>query len=129
MARDISLNWDKPLMNANLKPIKFTETADAAEIPILLPNESISTLIDGARQLFQVHQNMNYTGEVLFQDASGQKYRHRFFVSAEKFRNSLVYLTEDMVTQDAIQKIPKELEALREEIKSLGASRGSRFPS
>lgn len=84
VAHDINLKWDKPLLNSKEVPVQFTLQEESPEIPVLMPNESIAILIDKSLQLFQKHQDMNYTGQVEFKDASRKRMEHPFYLSIEK---------------------------------------------
>ena len=119
VAHDISLKWDKPLVNSGGKEIRFTKQDDAPEIPILLPNESMSTLIDGSMQLFQKYQDMNYAGLVEFKDASGKKHKHQFQLSIEKYRGTLTFAIEEPKTHHELQKIPQEIQRLVGELRAI----------
>ena len=77
-AHDSNIKWDKPLLNSREEPVRFTSQEGAPEIPVLMPNEGISILIDGSQQLFQKFQDMNFTGRVEFLDASKKRRGHPF---------------------------------------------------
>lgn len=120
-AHDIHIKWDKPLLNSKEEPIRFTTQEGAPEIPILMPNESVSILIDGSLQLFHKYQAMDYTGQVEFKNASKRTLRHPFYLSIEKYRNTLTYVQEDVKTYHELQKIPEEIQRLRTELRSIRA--------
>lgn len=120
-AHEISIKWDKPLLNSREEPIRFTSQEGAPEIPVLMPNESISILIDGSLQLFQKYQDMNFTGRVEFMDASKGRRGHPFYLSIEKYRKALTFAQEDPKTHHELQKIPDELHKLRAELRQIRA--------
>jgi hypothetical protein len=120
-AHDINIKWDKPLLNSREKPIRFTIQEGAPEIPVLMPNESISILIDGSLQLFQKYQDMNFTGRMEFMDASKRRQGHPFYLSIEKYRQTLTFEQEDPKTHHELQKIPDEIHKLRAELRKIRA--------
>jgi len=128
VARDIFLRWKRPLMDSRGELVRFTKQEDVPEIPILLPNESISKFIDGSLLLFQKYTDMNYTGTVEFKDASKRKHRIPFFLSIEKYRSTLTFATEEPKTHHELQKIPQELQKLRGEVSAVRAILQNRFP-
>lgn len=120
-AHDISIKWDKPLLNSREEPIRFTIQEGAPEIPVLMPNESISILIDGSLQLFRKYQDMNFTGRIEFMDASRRRQGHPFYFSIEKYRQALTFAQEDPKTHHELQKIPDEIHKLRAELRKIRA--------
>lgn len=118
-AHDIKLKWNKPLINSQGKEVHFTKQEGAPEISILLPNETMSVLIDGSTRLFQKFTDMNYTGFVEFKDASGRKRKYPFFLSIEKYRSTLTFAKEEPKTHHELQKIPQEIQKLRWEIQNI----------
>jgi len=120
-AHDINIKWDKPLLNSKEEPVRFTSQEGAPEIPVLMPNESILILIDGSLQLFQKYQDMNYTGQVEFKDASRKRMSHPFYISVEKYRKTLTFAQEDPKTHHELQKIPEEIQKLRTELRQIRA--------
>jgi hypothetical protein len=118
-AFDIRFGWNEPLLNSKGQTIQFTKQKGAPDIPVLLPNESVTILIDEYKNMFQTYKNMNYTGELVFRNASGQMIRHPFLVSAEKYRHALTYSEEELKTHFQLQQIPKEICKLRTEVTHL----------
>jgi len=119
VARDIRLKWHKPLLEANGELVRFTEQEGAPEIPVLMPKESEAVLVGASHMLFTKYQDMNYSGKIEFSDASGKRMEHRFYLSAEAFRNTLAHAEEDSKTHYELQKIPDELQKLRDEVRRL----------
>ena len=120
-AHDIHIKWDKPLLNSKEEPVRFTTQEGAPEIPVLMPNESISILIDGDLQLFQKYQGMDYTGQIEFKNASKRTLRHPFYLSIEKYRKTLAFAQEDVKTHHELQKIPGEIQKLHTEVRGIRA--------
>jgi hypothetical protein len=118
-AHDISIKWDKPILNSKEEPIRFTSQAGVPEIPVLMPNESISILIDGSLQLFEKYQDLNFSGWVEFKDASKKRQRHPFYLSIEKYRKTLDFAQEEPKTHHELQKIPEEIQKLYAELRQI----------
>lgn len=118
-AYEISIKWDKPLLNCKGEPVRFTDQAGAPEIPVLLPSESVSVLIDRSTQLFKKYQDLNYTGQVEFKNASGRRMAHPFLLSIEKHRKTLYFTQDDTKTHHELQRIPDELEKVCSELREI----------
>jgi hypothetical protein len=115
-ARNIFIKWKKPLLNTQGEIVRFTKQENAPDIPILLSNESVAVLIGGSHTIYQQYSDMNYSGILEFQDVSGRKMKHTFYLSAETYRSTLDYEEEEVRTQFELQKIPEEIEKLRKEV-------------
>jgi len=122
VARNIRLDWDKPLLNSKGKVVKFTEWESKPDIAILLPKESVCLLIDGAVDFFSQCKDLNWSGNISFEGADGVRVEQQFHLSAEKYQTSLSYSDEEPKTHFQLQKIPDEIRQLREEIKRLRSS-------
>lgn len=118
-AHNIRFSWDEPLLNREGKPVRFTKIADSPDIPILLPNESTSVLVDSTVNFFKKYKDTNYLGVISFNDPSGKYLQHPFSLSAEMYRNSMVYDTDEAKTHDELQKIPHEISKLVTELQNL----------
>jgi len=118
-AHNIRLVWDKPLLNSKGEAVKFIKQEEVSEVPVLLPKESVSVLIDEANHFFETISNANYTGWVQFQDASGRERKHKFFLSIEAYRNRLYYDQEEPKTNYQLQKIPEKLDKLAKELEAI----------
>lgn len=118
-AHDIRLVWDKPLVNSKGEPIRFTEQEGAPDIPVLLPNESATVLIDGAKQFFESVSDANHTGSIHFQDAAGNPRKHKFYLSVEYHRKRLYFDQEEPKTHYQLQKIPEKLDNVVNELKAI----------
>ncbi len=118
-AYDISLKWDKPLLDVEGNPIRFSQVDP--EIPILLPNASVAVLIGVANQFLNKYKNGEYSGEVEFKEYPGSNkvLRHKFFISSEMYRRQLVYTSEEQETHDKLQKLPDEISKITYELKEL----------
>lgn len=125
-AYDIRLNWDQPLLNSEGKPIRFSQRDP--EIPILLPNESITTLIDVSHRFLNKYNNAEYFGEIEYKDdpTSNKVFKHKFYINANMYRKQMVYTSQEQETHDKLQELPdeiskvtKELERLRYDLKEI----------
>ena len=118
-AHDITLGWDEPLLKPDGEQVRFTKQQGVPEIPVLLPGESVAVLVGGCTELYEKYKDMNCSGTVMFTDASGKARRHRFHLSAEKYRSGLTYDTEELKTHYQLQQIPKELKKICDEMKKV----------
>ena len=115
-ARNIFIKWKKPLLNTQGEEVRFTKQGNTPDIPILLPNESVAVLVGGTRAIYELYQDMNYSGIIEFQDVSERKLKQIFYISAETYRSTLDYEDEELRTEMALQKLPEEIEKLRKEV-------------
>jgi hypothetical protein len=113
------LVWDKPLVNSKGEPIRFTEQEGAPDIPVLLPNESATVLIDGAKQFFESISDANHTGWIQFQDAACNRRKYKFYLSIEHYRKRLYYDQEEPKAHYQLQKIPEKLDNVVSELKAI----------
>ena len=130
-AHDISLEWEDRPLDFRGRPIGFSSGSGASEIAVLLPGHSVSTPINTDSEFFKKYENANYEGEITFKDASGKRAQHKFFMSAEQYRQATGYEEEEPRTLHELQNIPKELKNLTQEVTRLrmllqGGSRDSR---
>jgi len=112
IAYNINLYWDESIINHKGEKIEFAHDKNAPEIPILHPNESITTLIDGHINFFKKNRKHNYSGIITYTNQSDKLKKHKFFLSAEMYRSSLTYDKEELKTHYEIQKIPNEYNGL-----------------
>ncbi len=120
IAHDIKIKWNSPpLLNRKGEEAHFTEVKDASDIAVLLPGESVAVLIDASMQAYTKNQDMNYSGEIEFRNASGRKRKHPFFISAEPYRHTLLHEEEQPKTLRDIQKIPDELEKINSKLSGI----------
>lgn len=118
-AHNIRLSWNEPLTNSKDELVVIGADQNDPHIPVLLPKDSISTLIDGHVQFFGKFKDANYKGIISYEDAAGNKYNKQFSLSAEMYRNTLLHPMEEPKTHFELQKIPKEIENLTKAIKDL----------
>jgi len=111
VARNIRLEWDKPPLTLNGLPVRFTQQPGAPDIAVLLPKETIAVLIDGVINLFK-SENLNWSGKIIFEDASGHVKASAFYISAEQYRSGILDEQEKIKTYVELQKIPEEIRKL-----------------
>lgn len=128
VAVDIRLRWNRPLLNEKGELVRFTDQEEAPDIPALPPNESVAILIGRPFILFEKYEDMSYSGEVEFKDASGNKRKHAFYLSAEAWRKSPTHDEEELKTHYQIQKIPDEIGRLRRELEYIKFALGDLQP-
>jgi hypothetical protein len=119
VAHNIRIKWDQPLLNSKGEPVVIGQNTDDPYIPILIPKGSISTLIDGHVQFFGKHKDANYSSCIFYEDASGNKYDKRFSLSAEIYRNTLVFSEEEPKTHHELQKLPDAIAELTRAVNEL----------
>lgn len=118
VAHDVTLQWKKELKNKKGNLITFSR-GDNRGIPVLLPGESVSTMVGGSVEFFRGSESLDFPGVIRFSDATGHKYEESYIVSGEKFRDSLQYDQEMPRTHYEIQKIPGEIAKLTSQLKAL----------
>lgn len=119
VAHNIRIIWEKPLLDMDGKEIRFTDIEEEPDIPVLLPNESVSKLVGPSHKFFAKNQNANYSGVIEFSDSSMKIFRHSFFLSPEAYRKSMVHETEDSLTHSSLQDLPGQIEKLTAAVNKL----------
>lgn len=120
IARNISLEWDEPLLNAQDQQVQFMGQEGAPDIVVLLPGQSVAARLGLDFEMYKKYDDMNYSGIVKFSNASGKTMKHSFFLSAEQYRGAYAYEEEGLKTHYQLQRIPEELKKLKDEVKRLG---------
>lgn len=118
-AHNIKIEFDNELIDHKGKSINFISGDGDSNIPILLPQQSISKTVDGHVDFFEQNKVQNYTGTIKFENASGKKMKHPFIIDAEMYAETPTYDKEDLKTHYELQKIPKAIEELSNILKSL----------
>lgn len=116
-AFDIKVETDKPLKRQNGDIVQL---AGGNTIPVLHPNELASVSLGSSQAFFEDIDDTTISGTIQFSDASGNKYRRSFKVSAEHERSSLVHNQEELRTHYDIQKIPGALKQIADVIREIG---------
>lgn len=115
-AHDIKLDWDQQLLDSQGKQVKFMFQEEAPDIPVLLPGENASVLIDESSRFFSSTTDARYSGYVRFKDVYGSDRKHRFYLDIEHHRGSLYYDKEEPKTHYRLQELPKKLDELTSEL-------------
>lgn len=115
-AHDVHIVWERPLLDSNGKSI---ELGANGVIPVLLPGESVSRIVDGSIQYFQRNDRSDYSGAVLYADSSRRKRKVRFIASAEKFAGAPLYEDETMLTHEKLQALPEGLKEISGQINKI----------
>lgn len=121
VTRDISLERDKPLLDAQGRRVQFTEQEKAPGIAVLLPDQSVAAPIGTDIEMYGKYKDIYYSGTIKFKYAAGKALKYPFYLSAEQYRHTLAYEEEGLKTHFQLQKIPKELEKLNREVKRFRA--------
>lgn len=118
-AYDIRLKWDKPLMNREGNPARFSQRDP--EVPLLLPNQSIAVKIDISADFLSKTKDADYSGVVEFKDnpQSNKIFRHNFYISAEMYRGLLRNTSEEQITQVRLQELPNAIKGITTELEHL----------
>jgi hypothetical protein len=120
IARNVYLDWITPLeTREGAAPSYLCETAP---LPVLLPSESASFFVDGSHDFAKKHGHPDFTGVVHFEDASGHRHSHPFVLSSSKFKESLVFDEESVMTHRELQKVPERLQAIEKALATIGKS-------
>lgn len=114
VAYDIELHWKTPLVSDEKDLAKsLNRTA------VLLPQESVSTLIGGAHEMVPKFADTRFEGKCSFKDASGKKYKEPFVCSVDGNQHQLLHDTELPRTLRDLQDLPKSLDKIAEQLKKL----------
>jgi hypothetical protein len=123
-AHHVKIIWDKPLVNSKGVAIKFGPDSESGEIPVLVPGQHVSKIVDGHIEFFGSTHEHTYQGTIEYQDASGTKRRHAFMLDAEAYKGAPLYDEESLKTHYEIQKLPDYLQALNVQIKKIADQLG-----
>ncbi|MBE0662111.1 MAG: hypothetical protein IH597_06560 [Bacteroidales bacterium] len=122
-AFNISLIWDKPLLNYNGEKVSFNNDDTGIEIPILNPKESTSLIIGEQSSFFGKYKddNLNYRGKILFQESlySKRKTSNPFYFSFKHYAKSPSFESEEPRAMFELQKLPMKLNEIKEAIKTI----------
>lgn len=114
VAYDVELHWKTPLMNDEKDLAKSLDRT-----AVLLPQESVSTLMGAAHEMVPKFADTRFEGECSFRDASGKKFKEAFVCSVDGNQHQLVHDTELPRTLRDLQDIPKKLDEIAEQLKKL----------
>ncbi len=119
-AHDICIEWNSEPVSSGGKEVRFSADDEEIQVPVLLPSQSISKMIDGHIEFFQPDQTHQHSGIIKFKDPSGRKYSHQFKMDAEMYRGTPTHSEEEVKTLFELQKIPEHLKKLENELKKIG---------
>jgi len=109
-AHDISIVWSgDSLTNSAGNEVRFSDNNEGIQIPVLLPSQSISKMVDGNIEFFKSEHKHQYSGVIKFQDSAGRKYSHQFKMDAGMYLGTPTHSEEEIKTQFELQKIPEHL--------------------
>jgi hypothetical protein len=114
VAYDVRLNWDN-------HPIDHQgENVEALDyISVLLPGESVSTLLGVSTDTVKKLSTTRFEGEVKFKNSNGKVYKEKFICSADAHQKRLVHDDELPKTLRDLQDIPKELGRINDALQRL----------
>lgn len=113
-AYDIQLIWEA-------RPVdhKGNEVRSVDRISVLLPQESVSTLIGTSHDNVRRLAETQFAGECHFKDGSGKKFRQKFICSVDASQHQLIHDHELPKTLRELQSIPEELSRIADQLQKL----------
>ena len=116
-AYDVHLKW-------TTRPVdhKGNDVQSLDRIAVLVPQESVSTLIGASHDTVRKLSDTKFEGECHYKDASGKKYRQRFVCSVDASQKQLLHDNELPKTLREIQDIPKELARIADQLEKANVS-------
>lgn len=123
-AFNIKLKWNQELKNLDGEKIQFNKFDKNFDIPVLNPNERTSVIVDVASRFYSEidsKENLDYDGIIYFQESLSLKKKtsYPFQFSFKHYNFSPSFENETPRTMFELQKIPKQLENIKNEIKTL----------
>ncbi len=109
VAYDVKLKWERHPVSH-----KGEEVDNLDHISVLLPQDSVSTLIGASTELVKKLSDSQFEGECSCRDATGKKYRQKFICSVGGSQKQLVHDDELPKTLYELQKLPGELDRIAE---------------
>lgn len=119
VAHNIRLEWNEPLKDHKGETIRFSPDSEGAEISLLMPGSSITKIVDGHVQFFQIERVHIYRGTVHYHDGAGRKKAHPFLLDAEVFKGTPLYDDEGLKTHYELQKLPERIRDLGRELQKI----------
>lgn len=118
-AHNIRIAWDEPLKNSKGKAVQFSPDVSEADVSVLLPGQSVSTMVDGYIDFFGTERMHHYAGSLHFRDGGGKNFKHRFVLDAEMYKDTPLYDRENLKTHYQLQHIPDHLKKLSAEVQRI----------
>jgi hypothetical protein len=114
VAYDVQLKW-------KTHPVDHegNEVQSLDRIPVLLPQESVSTLIGASHDTVRKLSDTQFGGECHYKDSSGKRFRQNFICSVDASQKQLLHDNELPKTLRELQDIPKELARITEQLEKL----------
>lgn len=114
VAYDVQLKWKN-------RPVdrKGNEVQVLDRISVLLPQESVSTLIGSSCDTVRKLSDTLFVGECHYKDSSGKRFRQNFICSVDASQKQLLHDNELPKTLRELQDIPKELSRIAEQLEKL----------
>jgi hypothetical protein len=111
VATDIRLRWnERPLDH------KGSEITALDEIPVLLPGESVSTLVGTAIEFVKKYASLRFEGQIEFRNEKGRLVRRKFVCTTQEHGKRLLHDEELPKTLHDLQMVPEQLAHIAEAI-------------
>lgn len=104
VAYEVHLEWKEHPLDHNGNQVTSLD-----HIPVLLPQESASTLVGVSANAVKELARSRFEGECQYKDASGKRFRQKFICSVDAHQKQLIHDNELPKTLRDLQEIPKEL--------------------
>lgn len=114
-AYDVKVIWDKSIISTFGKIVTFDN------MQILRAGETISIFVDTTTKMI-VNTDLNYSGTIIYKDSFKKKRKQNFCISLEQYRKAVTFSEESLKTHHELQKLPKALKKIEEELKKLSQS-------
>ncbi len=114
VAYDVELKW-------KTRPVdhKEIEIQSLDHISVLLPQESVSTLVGASHEFVRKLADTRFAGECHYKDSSGKRLCHDFICSVDASQRQLLHDHEMPKTLRELQDIPKELARIAEYLEKI----------
>jgi len=114
-AYDVQLNWKTHPVDHEGNEIQSLDS-----ISVLVPQQSVSTLIGVSHGIVRELSDSQFEGECHYKDASGKRFRQKFLCSVDASQKQLLHDSELPKTLRELQDIPKELARITDQLGKLG---------
>lgn len=114
VAYDVQLKW-----KAHPVDHKGNKVQSLDHISVLLPQESVSTLIGASFEEVGKLSDTRFEGECSCKDSTGKKFHQKFVCSVDASQKQLLHDNELPKTLRDLQNIPKELARIAEYLEGL----------
>lgn len=114
VAYDIQLEWKTCPVD-----YKGDEVRSLDHISVLLPQESVSTLIGTSHDTVRKLSRTQFEGDCRYRDASGKRFCQKFICSVDANQKQLLHDNELPKTLRELQDIPKEIARIADQLEKL----------